>query len=132
VLLDHSSYLTISNIGLPRFPVVFSDFTRTLQFDQVHFLSTYCIHYCATCGVAGRRGLLSWLLRGTWQPFEVVLLDHGSYLTISNRLRQQYCQLWCSLFAGDSAGAASVAIELGGQRAGQILPVILTQRGRNK
>ncbi|WIA14941.1 hypothetical protein OEZ85_001652 [Tetradesmus obliquus] len=79
-----------------------------------------------------RRGLLSWLLRGTWQPFEVVLLDHGSYLSISNRLRQQYCQLWCSLFAGDSAGAAAVAIDLGGQRAGQILPVILTQRGRNK
>jgi predicted unusual protein kinase regulating ubiquinone biosynthesis (AarF/ABC1/UbiB family) len=92
---------------------------------------TNCVSFCATC-VKGRRGLLSWLLRGTWQPFEVVLLDHGSYLTISNRLRQQYCQLWCSLFAGDSAGAASVAIELGGQRAGQILPVILTQRGRNK
>lgn len=34
---------------------------------------------------AGRRGLLSWLLRGTWQPYEVVLLDHGSYLTISDR-----------------------------------------------
>jgi hypothetical protein len=33
----------------------------------------------------GRRGLLSWLLRGTWQPYEVVLLDHGSYLTISDR-----------------------------------------------
>lgn len=92
---------------------------------------------CASCcfdhfSHAGRRGLLSWLLRGTWQPFEVVLLDHGSYLSISNRLRQQYCQLWCSLFAGDSAGAAAVAIDLGGQRAGQILPVILTQRGRNK
>jgi hypothetical protein len=48
------------------------------------------------------------------------------------RLRQKYCQLWCSLFAGDAAAAASVAIDLGGQRAGQILPVILTQRGRNK
>ncbi|KAF8056338.1 Adck1 [Scenedesmus sp. PABB004] len=80
----------------------------------------------------GRRGLLSWLVRGSWQPFEVVLLDHGSYLAISDALRGRYCQLWAALFAGDAPGAAAVAIELGGQRAGQILPVILTQRGRNK
>jgi aarF domain-containing kinase len=80
----------------------------------------------------GRGGLLSWLARGTWQPFEVVLLDHGTYLSISDHLRQRYCQLWCSLFVGDRAGAAAVAIELGGQRAGQILPVLLTQRGRTK
>lgn len=80
----------------------------------------------------GRRSILSWLARGTWQPFEVVLLDHGTYLKIADRLRQQYCQLWCSLFVGDTATAASVAIELGGQRAGQILPIILTQRGRTK
>ncbi len=42
----------------------------------------------------GRRGLLSWLLRGSWQPFEVVLLDHGVYLTMSEDMRDKYCQLW--------------------------------------
>lgn len=49
----------------------------------------------AHAAAAGRRGLLSWLLRGSWQPFEVVLLDHGSYLSIPERLRLKYCQLWC-------------------------------------
>lgn len=43
---------------------------------------------------AGRRGLLSWLLRGSWQPFEVVLLDHGVYLDMPESLREMYCQLW--------------------------------------
>jgi aarF domain-containing kinase len=62
----------------------------------------------------------------------VVLLDHGTYLSIPDRLRQRYCQLWCALFVGDTPGAAAVAIELGGARAGQILPVLLTQRGRTK
>jgi aarF domain-containing kinase len=42
----------------------------------------------------GRRGLLSWLLRGSWQPFEVVLLDHGVYLDMPEQLRERYCQLW--------------------------------------
>ncbi len=43
-----------------------------------------------------------------------------------------YCRLWTSLFAGDRVGAAQAAIELGGQRAGQILPIILYQRARTK
>ncbi len=38
----------------------------------------------------------------------------------------------CALFAGDRAAAAEVAFQMGGARAGQILPVVLTQRARNK
>ncbi|KIY92408.1 putative aarF domain-containing protein kinase 5 [Monoraphidium neglectum] len=60
----------------------------------------------------------------------VVLLDHGCYLKLQEATRRTYCRLWCSLFAGDRAGAAAAAIELGGQRAGQILPIILSQRAR--
>jgi hypothetical protein len=44
----------------------------------------------------------------------------------------QYAQLWCALFKGDRATAAAVAMQLGGQRAGQILPVVLTQKARTK
>lgn len=47
-------------------------------------------------------------------------------------VREQYCQLWCALLAGDRAAATEAAVNLGGARAGQILPVILTQRARNK
>jgi aarF domain-containing kinase len=47
-------------------------------------------------------------------------------------MREQYCQLWCALFANDRAAATEAAVNLGGARAGQILPVILTQRARNK
>lgn len=65
-------------------------------------------------------------------PLQVVLLDHGCYLTLAQRTRVLYCSLWACLFAGDRAGAAAAAIELGGQRAGQILPIILSQRARTK
>ena len=52
----------------------------------------------------GRRSIWSWLRWGTWQPFELVLLDHGTYLDISDRIRVAYAQLWCALFAGDQVG----------------------------
>ena len=61
-----------------------------------------------------------------------MLLDHGCYLQLSEGTRLTYCRLWASLFAGDRVGAAAAAIELGGQRAGQILPIILYQRARTK
>ena len=59
----------------------------------------------------GRRSIWSWLTRGTWQPFELVLLDHGTYLDIPDRIRVAYAQLWCALFAGDQVGGGN-----GGQK----------------
>lgn len=81
---------------------------------------------------AGRRSLASYVAGGSWQPFEIVLLDHGCYLELDAGTRLTYCRLWASLFAGDRVGAAAAAIALGGQRAGQILPIILYQRARTK
>jgi predicted unusual protein kinase regulating ubiquinone biosynthesis (AarF/ABC1/UbiB family) len=75
---------------------------------------------------------VSYVGGGSWQPFEVVLLDHGCYLSLEEDTRLTYCRLWTCLFAGDRAGAAGAAMELGGQRAGQILPIILYQRARTK
>jgi predicted unusual protein kinase regulating ubiquinone biosynthesis (AarF/ABC1/UbiB family) len=77
-----------------------------------------------------RPGLLHWLREGSWTPFEVVLLDHGSYLRVPPTLRRNYAALWCALAAGDRVGASRASIAMAGQRAGQILPVVLTQRAR--
>jgi hypothetical protein len=38
----------------------------------------------------------------------------------------------CALFMKDHATVAAICQEMGGARAGQILPVILTHQGRNK
>eukprot|EP00983_Pelagomonas_calceolata_P072493 1151749-Pelagomonas_calceolata.AAC.3 len=49
----------------------------------------------------GRRGFWHWLLRDKRQPFEIVMLDHGTYFTADTVMRQQLCQLWCSFVLGD-------------------------------
>jgi hypothetical protein len=56
----------------------------------------------------GRRGLLSWLLGGSWQPFEVVLLDHGLYLDLPDSVREKYCALWWAA-GGRAATCAALA-----------------------
>jgi hypothetical protein len=49
----------------------------------------------------GRRGFWHWLLRDKRQPFEIVMLDHGTYFTAGTVMRQQLCQLWCSFVLAD-------------------------------
>lgn len=80
----------------------------------------------------GRKGLLSWLFNGSYQPFEIVLLDHGTYAAIPTALRRQYCQLWCAMFIQDAEKSGTAAMAMGGQRAAQVLPVILQSKASNR
>mmetsp|Transcript_28800 Transcript_28800/g.73421 ORF Transcript_28800/g.73421 Transcript_28800/m.73421 type:complete len:584 (-) Transcript_28800:963-2714(-) len=80
----------------------------------------------------GKPGLLSWLLGGSRQPFEVVLLDHGTYLDIDKQMRQQFCQLWCSFVTADKVAQAELSTALAGERGTLVLPVLLTHAARTR
>ncbi|KAL4457670.1 hypothetical protein ABPG75_012535 [Micractinium tetrahymenae] len=74
--------------------------------------------------------LLSRLLLGAGsrpRP-QLVLLDHGIYFRLPDDLRRLYCQLWCAIVLGDMDTARVAASQLGGERAGRILPEVLRPR----
>ena len=58
-----------------------------------------------------------------------MLLDHGLYLNIPDKLRQQYCQLWCSFVVYDHQTAIALGTAIAGQRGGELLPAILRPGG---
>ncbi|PNW84595.1 hypothetical protein CHLRE_03g150600v5 [Chlamydomonas reinhardtii] len=80
----------------------------------------------------GRPSWLRWLFRGTRRGFEVVVLDHGTYLEVEPELRQQFCQLWCAVVMQDEATQADISTAMAGEAGGRILPLLLTQRARNR
>eukprot|EP00798_Chlamydomonas_sp_ICE-L_P008829 gene8830-71_t len=80
----------------------------------------------------GRRSFLNWLLRGSYQPFELVLIDHGMYLEISPEIRETFCQLWCSFVSRNKAVQRDVCLRLGGERAAMALPVLLTHQAKTQ
>lgn len=65
------------------------------------------------------------LVRGHGEDFQVVLLDHGWHVDIPNKLRKQYCQLWCAFVLHDMDAAAAVAEEIAGPKARHIVPAVL-------
>ncbi|GLC68771.1 hypothetical protein PLESTF_000735000 [Pleodorina starrii] len=79
----------------------------------------------------GRSSWLRWLLRGSRRGFEIVVLDHGTYLEVEPRMRQQFCQLWCAAVMHDEATQTDISTDMAGERGGRILPLLLTQRARN-
>lgn len=58
-----------------------------------------------------------------------MLLDHGLYLTIPDKLRQQYCQLWCSFVVYNHQTAVALGTAIAGPRGGELLPAILRPGG---
>ncbi|DBB14885.1 TPA: hypothetical protein ACH3X3_004486 [Trebouxia sp. C0006] len=64
-----------------------------------------------------------------WKQPQLVLLDHGLYLTIPDKLRQQYCQLWCSFVVQDHQTAVALGTAIAGKRGGELLPAILRPGG---
>ena len=64
-----------------------------------------------------------------WKQPQIVLLDHGLYLTIPDKLRQQYCQLWCSFVVYDHQSAIALGTAIAGPRGGELLPAILQPGG---
>ena len=77
---------------------------------------------------AGKRSFLHWLFRGCRQPFEIVVLDHGTYLTMPTKLRETFCQLWCALVARDKKMQRDLCIKLGGEQGPVVLPLLLTHQ----
>ncbi|GMH41932.1 hypothetical protein BSKO_09851 [Bryopsis sp. KO-2023] len=64
-----------------------------------------------------------------WQPFEIVLLDHGRYLEVETETRIQYCTLWAHLIRGDTDSAVETARKLCHTSVGgELLPRILQRR----
>ena len=85
------------------------------------------------------RGLVpSWAFWGRWgagRPagdFDLVVLDHGLYIEMDPKLQREYRRLWVALAQGDRRGAAEVSRSVAGDRAADILPVLLSpqQLGR--
>ncbi|KAG2491437.1 hypothetical protein HYH03_010223 [Edaphochlamys debaryana] len=73
-----------------------------------------------------------WLFRGSKRGFEIVVLDHGTYLDVEPELRQQFCQLWCAVIMRDEETQADVSVAMAGEKGGKLLPLLLTQRARNR
>ncbi|MEW5315816.1 MAG: hypothetical protein WDW38_007220 [Sanguina aurantia] len=80
----------------------------------------------------GRRGFWSWLLTGSRQPFEIVLLDHGTYVDLSPELREGFAQLYCTFVLNDKRTSHALSVQLAGEKGGVILPLLLTQKARNR
>ena len=70
-----------------------------------------------------------WRCFSRWKQPQIVLLDHGLYLNIPDKLRQQYCQLWCSFVVYDHQTAVDLGTAIAGQRGGELLPAILRPGG---
>ena len=77
-------------------------------------------------GVWGSRG------RGAAGDFDIVVLDHGLYIEMNPELQAKYRRLWVALAQGDRRGAAEISRGVAGDRAADILPVLLSpqQLGR--
>ena len=88
----HPGNLMVRTNGGPRSGGLDTDASRDNPSIQVHLPPSL---------PSGHRSFFHWLFRGSRQPFEIVVLDHGTYLTLTPELREQYCQLWCSFAACD-------------------------------
>ncbi|KAL6757375.1 ABC1 family-domain-containing protein [Haematococcus lacustris] len=80
----------------------------------------------------GRRSWLRWLLKGCAQDYEVVVLDHGTYLELPSDVRQQFCQLWASFILQESGLQAEMSEAVAGARGPQVLPLLLTSSATNR
>lgn len=72
------------------------------------------------------------MLRGSSRCFDIVLLDHGTYLSITPELRQQFCQLWCSFITGDETVQTDLSGAVAGKRFERLLPAMLTASATNR
>lgn len=70
-----------------------------------------------------------WRHFSRWKQPQIVLLDHGLYLNIPDKLRQQYCQLWCSFVVYNHQTAIALGTAIAGPRGGELLPAILRPGG---
>ncbi len=81
---------------------------------------------------AGKPRRFAWFFGPKRQAFELVLLDHGVYVEVDDVLREQFCQLWCAIMLQDERTQTDVASAMGGERAGKVLPVLLTHKAKTR
>ncbi|KAI8342569.1 ABC1 family-domain-containing protein [Chlamydoabsidia padenii] len=62
------------------------------------------------------------------QNFDLVLLDHGLYRTLTSQLRTDYAHLWTALIQGDEDGIRTYAYRVGGTEGYQLFASMLTGR----
>ena len=55
------------------------------------------------------------LLSGGWQWPEVVVLDHGLYVHLPDRLRLDWCRMWAAFVVNDMSTATQIAQRLVGE-----------------
>ncbi|KAF7724486.1 hypothetical protein EC973_000936 [Apophysomyces ossiformis] len=63
--------------------------------------------------------------------FDLVLLDHGLYRTLSDDLRKDYAHLWTSLIKGDEPGIKEYSQRVGGTDGYRLFACMLTGRDWN-
>ncbi|KAG0177105.1 hypothetical protein DFQ29_005241 [Apophysomyces sp. BC1021] len=63
--------------------------------------------------------------------FDLVLLDHGLYRTLTDELRMNYAQLWTSLIKGDEQGIKTYSLRVGGTDGYRLFACMLTGRDWN-
>lgn len=64
--------------------------------------------------------------------FDLVLLDHGLYRTLTNELRTDYANLWTALIKGDEENIRIYSHRVGGTEGYQLFASMLTGREWNK
>ncbi|KAK9844787.1 hypothetical protein WJX74_006844 [Apatococcus lobatus] len=69
------------------------------------------------------------LLSGGWQWPEVVVLDHGLYVHLPDRLRLDWCRMWAAFVVNDMSTATQIAQRLVGEQGAELLPVLLKPGG---
>jgi len=82
--------------------------------------------------VLGKPSFLHRLLRGSRRRFEIVLLDHGTYLSLDPVLREEFAMLWCAFVSGSKELQGQLASSLAGEKAGRVLPMLLTHSAKTR
>ncbi|CAO3588308.1 unnamed protein product [Absidia cylindrospora] len=103
---DDVDYMATHNID----PVQVSKEITTL-FSKMMFL-----HGFVHCDPHPGNLLIRPSSSNTHTNFDIVLLDHGQYRTLTQELRTDYAHLWTSLIRGDEQGIATYAYRLGCQQ----------------
>jgi predicted unusual protein kinase regulating ubiquinone biosynthesis (AarF/ABC1/UbiB family) len=104
-----------NDITEPRSNHCIATFLRRLGACSIHF-SSYLLSY------------LPYFHKYNCNQPQLILLDHGLHIHISDTTRRNYCLLWSAFILGDMKLAHSAAAQIGGDRGGRVLAELLRPR----
>ena len=99
----------------PRYSHHLATFLRRLGAWPIH-ISSYLLSY------------LPFFHKYNYNQPQLILLDHGLHIHISDTNRRNYCLLWSAFILGDMKLAHSAAAHIGGDRGGRVLAELLRPR----